>query len=225
MPVTSADAPTAAGVIIVLVAVLVALLFIVRRLRRARASDAASVAEANSVTGAAEPTEPAAVPAAPPQTVLDYIDERTIALDVDDTDRDAVIRRLAGMMSATGRVLDRDAVVRAALERELISTTGIGEGVAIPHAASDAATSPVLAFARSRTGVDWNSIDEAPARLIFMIAVPEADVGTEHLRILAQLSRCLMTPSFRAAIEGAATPAEVLETLAASVRPMGPAPH
>ncbi|WP_104164130.1 fructose-specific PTS transporter subunit EIIC [Cryobacterium sp. N22] len=165
----------------------------------------------------AEPVTPA------PKTVLDYIDERTIVLDIDETDRDSVIRRLAGLMQTTGRVLDVDAVVQAALDRELISTTGIGEGIAIPHAKSDGATSPVLAFARSRGGVDWNSLDEAPAHLIFMIAVPEAAAGTEHLKVLAQLSRSLMKPSFRASIEMAATPADVLAALASSVRPAAPA--
>ncbi|POH68402.1 PTS fructose transporter subunit IIC [Cryobacterium zongtaii] len=168
---------------------------------------------------AAEPVAPA------PKTVLDYIDERTIVLDIDETDRDAVIRRLAGLMQTTGRVLDIDAVVQAARDRELISTTGIGEGIAIPHAKSDGATSPVLAFARSRDGVDWNSLDEAPAHLIFMIAVPEAAAGTEHLKVLAQLSRSLMKPSFRSSIEMAATPADVLAALASSVRPATPAAH
>jgi PTS system fructose-specific IIC component len=157
------------------------------------------------------------------KTVLDYIDERTIVLDIDETDRDTVIRRLAGLMKSTGLVVDEDAVVRAALARELISTTGIGEGIAIPHAKSDGATAPVLAFARSAAGVNWNSLDEAPAHLIFMIAVPEAAAGTEHLKVLAQLSRSLMKPSFRASIEMAATPADVLAALAASVRPAAPA--
>jgi len=186
----------------------------------AAADATAPAAAAATPTSAAPPAEPLA-PA--PKTVLDYIDERTIVLDIDETDRDTVIRRLAGMMATTGRVLDIDAVVQAALNRELISTTGIGEGIAIPHAKSDGATSPVLAFARSQAGVDWNSLDEAPAHLIFMIAVPEAAAGTEHLKVLAQLSRSLMKPSFRASIEMAATPADVLAALASSVRPATPA--
>jgi fructose-specific phosphotransferase system IIA component len=227
-------------VIVILVAVLVMVPLIViavRKVRQATASRAGSGAGRGGPAGAGAPARPAMVPGAlapaaivtgptapAAKTVLDYIDERTIVLDVDDTDRDAVIRRLAGLMSTTGRVLDEDAVVRAALDRELISTTGIGEGIAIPHAKCDGATEPVLAFARSQAGVDWNSLDEAPAHLIFMIAVPEAAAGTEHLKVLAQLSRSLMKPSFRASIEMAATPADVLEALASSVRPAAPAP-
>ncbi|MGO4785475.1 fructose-specific PTS transporter subunit EIIC [Cryobacterium sp. W22_MBD10_FK3] len=234
----------------VAVTALVSVLLIGLSVRKAPAADAAAgvaeaapAAEGQAATAALVPgapadgspvPAPAAAPAAAPvaaaagsapapKTVLDYIDERTIVLDIDDTDRDTVIRRLAGLMQTTGRVLDIDAVVRAAMDRELISTTGIGEGIAIPHAKSDGATSPVLAFARSRAGVDWNSLDEAPAHLIFMIAVPEAAAGTEHLKVLAQLSRSLMKPSFRASIEMAATPADVLAALAASVRPAAPA--
>lgn len=221
----------------VAVTALVSVLLIGISVRKATPADAAAPAETTPVgAGAAASSVPTAAGTSPapaaagadpgvpaPKTVLDYIDERTIVLDIEETDRDTVIRRLAGMMATTGRVLDIDAVVQAAMNRELISTTGIGEGIAIPHAKSDGATSPVLAFARSQAGVDWNSLDEAPAHLIFMIAVPEAAAGTEHLKVLAQLSRSLMKPSFRASIEMAATPADVLAALAASVRPASPA--
>ncbi|TFD82511.1 fructose-specific PTS transporter subunit EIIC [Cryobacterium fucosi] len=151
------------------------------------------------------------------KTVLDYIDERTIVLDVDETDRDAMIRTLAGLMSATGRVTDETLVTQAALAREEHGSTGIGDGIAIPHAKSDGVTAPVLAFARSTQGIDWNSVDGSTATLIFMIAVPEAAAGTEHLTVLAQLSRALMKPAFRTALQSAATPADVLKALTVQV--------
>jgi PTS system fructose-specific IIC component len=151
------------------------------------------------------------------KTALDYIDERTIVLDVDETDRDAMIRTLAGLMHATGRVTDEALVIQAAFTREEHGTTGIGDGIAIPHAKSNGVTAPVLAFARSKDGINWNSADGSKATLIFMIAVPEAAAGTEHLKVLAQLSRALMKPAFRAAITSATTPADVLEALAVQV--------
>ncbi|HSP76775.1 MAG TPA: fructose-specific PTS transporter subunit EIIC [Cryobacterium sp.] len=160
----------------------------------------------------------AVVPVLPlTKTVLDYIDERTIVLDVDPTDRNTMIRTLAGLMSTTGRVRDEAAVAQAAFDREEHGTTGIGDGIAIPHAKSDGVTSPVIAFARSSSGIDWNSADGSKATLIFMIAVPTASAGNEHLKVLAQLSRALMKPAFRAAIQAAATPADVLEALAVQV--------
>ncbi|WP_104128331.1 fructose-specific PTS transporter subunit EIIC [Cryobacterium sp. Y57] len=151
------------------------------------------------------------------KTVLDYIDERTIVLDAAETDRDAMIRALTGLMHTTGRVTDEALVIQAALTRETHGTTGIGDGIAIPHAKSNGVTAPVLAFARSKDGIDWNSADGSTATLIFMIAVPEAAAGTEHLKVLAQLSRALMKPAFRAAITSATTPADVLEALAVQV--------
>jgi PTS system fructose-specific IIC component len=150
------------------------------------------------------------------KTVLDYIDERTIVLDVDETDRDRMINTLAGMMSTTGRIADVGLVAQAAFRRETHGTTSMGNGIAIAHAKCEAVLAPVLAFARSRQGIDWNSPDGEKATLIFMIAVPKASAGTEHLRVLSQLSRCLTKPAFRAAIQAAQTPAAVLEALAVS---------
>ncbi|MCI4657918.1 PTS fructose transporter subunit IIABC [Cryobacterium zhongshanensis] len=159
-----------------------------------------------------------------PKTVLDYIDEDTIVLDAAETDRDAMIRTLVGLMGTTGRVTDEGLVVRAALAREQLGTTAVGDGIAIPHAKSDGVSAPILAFARSRHGVDWTSPDGTPAKLIFLIAVPEAAAGTEHLKVLAQLSRALMKPAFRATLQAAATPADVLAALAAQVGPKQSAP-
>ncbi|TFD60931.1 PTS mannose transporter subunit IIABC [Cryobacterium suzukii] len=202
------------SVVTALVAVLLLGISARRGVRResARASVAgAAVADAQPL--AAQPQPAPAVK----KTVLDYIDERTIVLDPTDTDRDDMIRTLTGLMSSTGRVTDEALVAQAAFDREASGTTGIGDGIAIPHAKSNGVSSPVLAFARSRDGIDWNSPDGSKARLIFMIAVPEAAAGTEHLKVLAQLSRALMKPAFRAAIQSAETAADVLEALSVQV--------
>ncbi|TFB55476.1 PTS fructose transporter subunit IIC [Cryobacterium sp. TMT1-62] len=175
-----------------------------------------SDADAGTVGSVASESESSPMPPAK-KTVLDYIDERTIVLDVEETDRDAMISTLAGLMSKTGRVTDETLVTQAALAREKHGTTGIGDGIAIPHAKSDGVTAPVLAFARSTQGIDWNSADGSKATLIFMIAVPEAEAGTEHLKVLAQLSRALIKPTFRDALQAATTPAHVLEALALQV--------
>ncbi|MBG6056635.1 PTS system fructose-specific IIC component [Cryobacterium sp. MP_M5] len=216
------------AVVTALVSVL--LLGISARTAARHASATAPASAAVSVADASGPVSPATGPdrsaelesvsaTMPPakKTVLDYIDERTIVLDVDETDRDTLIRSLAGLMSTTGRVTDEALVIQAAFAREEHGTTGIGDGIAIPHAKSDGVTAPVLAFARSRNGIDWNSTDGSPATLVFMIAVPEAAAGTEHLTVLAQLSRALMKPAFRAALQAAATPTDVLEALAGQV--------
>lgn len=186
--------------------------------RTAATADSADGAGTDPGAATIAPAEPA-----PAATVLDYIDERTIVLDAEETDRDTIIRSLSGLMASTGRIRDEAKVAQAAFEREAQGTTGIGDGIAIPHAKTDAVLSPVVAFARSRNGIDWGSADGGTAKLIFMVAVPTEAAGTEHLKVLAQLSRSLMKPSFRAAIEAAKTPDDVLEALRESVGGTAPA--
>ncbi|TFB93786.1 MULTISPECIES: fructose-specific PTS transporter subunit EIIC [unclassified Cryobacterium] len=201
------------------VTALVSLLLLGMSARRAERHTRQAAAETSVSTAPQAVPAPAPAPAPAPKTVLDYIDEDTIVLDPAETDRDATIRTLVGRMGATGRVTDAGVVIQAALAREKLGTTAVGDGIAIPHAKSDGVSAPILAFARSRHGVAWNAPDGTPATLIFLIAVPEAAAGTEHLTVLAQLSRALMKPAFRAALQSAATPADVLAALAAQVGP------
>ena len=92
----------------------------------------------------------------------------------------------------TGQISDVGTVVDKAMAREAQGSTGVGMGIVIPHSKSAGANSPMPAFVRITDGIDWNSLDGAPANLIFLISVPEADAGTEHLKILAALSRALV---------------------------------
>ncbi|MER5752126.1 PTS fructose transporter subunit IIABC [Streptomyces sp. NPDC002088] len=126
-----------------------------------------------------------------------YLTDRTVKIRLDATGKEDAIREMAGLLARTGRVADVDELVRTALRREEQGTTGLGEEIAIPHAKTDAVTEPVVGFARSAEGVEWGSLDGTRARLVFMIAVPEAAAGDEHLRILALLSRKLMDAGFR----------------------------
>lgn len=135
-------------------------------------------------------------------------------LDVDGASRDDVVRRLVELGAATGQVRDVDAVVAAALARERQGTTGVGQGIAIPHAKSAEVSAPLVAFARSTEGVEWESMDGEPAHLVFLIAVPEEQAGDEHLRILATLSRALTKAEFRDALLRAGSRTEVLRVLA-----------
>lgn len=147
-------------------------------------------------------------------SVLDHLSEDTVLLDVDGASRDDVVRRLVELGAATGQVRDVDTVVAAALARETQGTTGVGQGIAIPHAKSAEVSAPLVAFARSTEGVEWESMDGEPAHLVFLIAVPEEQAGDEHLRILATLSRALTKAEFRDALLRAGSRTEVLRVLA-----------
>ncbi len=142
-----------------------------------------------------------------------HLTARTVKVRLEAGDKEAAIREMAALLARSGRVADEAELVRTALRREEQGTTGLGEEIAIPHAKTDAVTAPVVGFARSGEGVEWGSLDGTKARLVFMIAVPEAAAGDEHLRILALLSRKLMDAGFRERLLDAADERAVLEVL------------
>ncbi|WTF50158.1 fructose-specific PTS transporter subunit EIIC [Streptomyces sp. NBC_01604] len=142
-----------------------------------------------------------------------YLTEQTVKVSLDARDKEAAIREMAGLLARSGKVADGDELMRTALRREEQGTTGLGEEIAIPHAKTDAVTAPVVGFARSVEGVEWGSLDGTKAKLVFMIAVPEAAAGDEHLRILALLSRKLTDAGFRERLTTAADEAVVLGVL------------
>ncbi|MFJ9907691.1 fructose-specific PTS transporter subunit EIIC [Streptomyces sp. NPDC101152] len=147
------------------------------------------------------------------QVLSGYLTEETVSVRLEARDKEAAIRELTGLLARSGRVADVDELVRTALRREEQGTTGLGEEIAVPHAKTDAVTAPVVGFARSDEGVEWGSLDGTRARLVFMIAVPEAAAGDEHLRILALLSRRLMDTGFRERLLTAGDERAVLDVL------------
>ncbi|MEU8436406.1 fructose-specific PTS transporter subunit EIIC [Streptomyces sp. NPDC029216] len=170
---------------------------------------AGGTATATAVTATA--TAPA--PAEEAEVLSGYLTERTVKTELAAASKAAAIREMAEMLAGTGNVRDVEELVRVALAREAQGTTGLGESIAIPHAKTDAVTRPTVGFARSAEGIEWGALDGTKARLIFMISVPEAAAGDEHLRILALLSRKLMDGGFRARLQCAPDGPAVLEVL------------
>jgi PTS system fructose-specific IIC component len=148
-----------------------------------------------------------------PDVLSGYLTEQTVKVQLGAREKEAAIREMAELLASSGDVTDVDELVRTALRREEQGTTGLGEEIAIPHAKTDAVTAPVVGFARSDEGVEWGSLDGTKARLIFMIAVPQAAAGDEHLRILALLSRKLMDTGFRERLTAAEDERAVLGVL------------
>lgn len=124
-----------------------------------------------------------------------------VALDVAGTDKTAVIRELAGLLAAAGRVSDLDGFVADVLDREAQTATGMPGGIGLPHAKSAHVTAPSLAIGRVPAGVDFGAPD-GDATLVFMIAAPAGGDQT-HLKILAALARRLVHASFRDSIRSA----------------------
>ncbi|MFJ6797906.1 fructose-specific PTS transporter subunit EIIC [Streptomyces sp. NPDC091268] len=156
----------------------------------------------------------ASVPrAAEPEVLSGYLTARTVKTELASGSKEAAIREMAEMLAAAGNVRDVEELVRVALAREAQGTTGLGESIAIPHAKTDAVTRPTVGFARSAEGIEWGALDGTRARLIFLISVPEASAGDEHLRILALLSRKLMDTGFRERLQAAPDERAILDVL------------
>ena len=129
--------------------------------------------------------------------LTDIMDENLIEVNLEGSDRDAVIDELIGKLDDSGILSSKETYKEAILAREAEGTTGMGMNIAIPHGKSDAVKRPAVVYGRSIEGIDWNSMDGTDAKLIFMIAVPTESAGDAHLKILQMLSRKLMDNDFR----------------------------
>ncbi|WP_222913194.1 PTS sugar transporter subunit IIA [Natrinema sp. SYSU A 869] len=139
-----------------------------------------------------------------------------ITLESPPADKRACIEYLLDLLVDAGRVENRETALQALLAREEETTTGVGMGIGIPHAQTDAVTQPSVAFARSDDGIDFGAMDDKPASLIFMILVPESGAD-DHLAILSTLSRALMHDEVRDDLYDAETPGDVQDVLKEAV--------
>ncbi|KQS63957.1 fructose-specific PTS transporter subunit EIIC [Modestobacter sp. Leaf380] len=141
-----------------------------------------------------------------------------VALDVSPgADKTAVIRHLAGLVSATGRASSTEGLYDDAMDRESKVATGLPGGIAIPHCRSEAVTEASLAFARLSPPVDFGASD-GPADLVFLIAAP-AHGDADHLTLLTALARALVRPEFVASLRAASSDTEVVALVQDVVSP------
>lgn len=144
--------------------------------------------------------------------ITDLLKKQGIALDVKVSSKDEAIDKLVNLMDASGNLNDKKEYKNKVLERESLSTTGIGDGIAIPHAKTKAVKNPGLSSIVVKDGVDYDSLDGAPAKLFFMIAAPES-ANNLHLEVLARLSTILMDESFRESLINAKSKEEYLKLI------------
>ena len=128
--------------------------------------------------------------------IVDLLHKEGINLNINPSDKSECINELIDLMDKTGNINNKEEYRKAILAREDLSTTGIGDGIAIPHGKTSAVKRASLAAAVCKQGVDYDSLDGMPAHLIFMIAVPDNNDNL-HLEVLARLSTILMDEGFR----------------------------
>lgn len=122
--------------------------------------------------------------------------ENIILLDVEGKTKSEVIENVANALFEQGKINDLDIYIKAVKERELEITTGFGNGIAIPHGKTSAVKESCFAFAKLKESVDWNSMDGKPVKMLFMLAIPEKEAGTTHLRLLSKIAMAIMDIEF-----------------------------
>lgn len=140
--------------------------------------------------------------------INDLLIPETMILDLQATEKTAAFKEMIAGLYEHGRISDPDAFLAGIQAREEQTSTGLGDGIAIPHSKNAAVLQPTIVFARSASGVDYQALDGQPVHLLFMIAVPDTASNT-HLEALANLSRFLLQEGFTDQLKQAQTPAEV----------------
>lgn len=138
-----------------------------------------------------------------------YLDPRLVAF-MEAATRDDAIQTLVDMIHQTGRLQDKYAFYEAIIEREKIVSTGIGMGAAIPHAKLSSYDDFFIAIGVLRKGLEWNALDGAPVRVIFMIGGPD-DKQTEYLQILSSLTQAIKDEGIRKKMLTLNSPMDMIE--------------
>lgn len=144
--------------------------------------------------------------------ISELLPRSAVVLNLQSKEKFAVIDELIRPLVAAGAITEQSEFVSAIVRRENMESTGIGLGVAIPHARTKAVSSIVLAFGRSDSGVDFNSLDGKPSHLIFLIAAPE-EQKTEYIMTLARLSKLLRKDEVRIGLNKAGSPDDVVRVI------------
>lgn len=143
-------------------------------------------------------------------TLKDLISRRTVRVNLEGGTREDVIASLVDTLEGLPEVRDIEAVKEAVLEREEVMSTGVGKGLALPHAKTAAVSGTVAAFAITRRPVEWGAIDNQPVRLVFLLVGTEA-AKSQHIKVLSRVSRLMNRDDFRDRLLRAESADEVVE--------------
>jgi fructose-specific phosphotransferase system IIA component len=136
--------------------------------------------------------------------ITEILDKSCILVPLEADDKTEAITRLVDALEASGKLRDRDDVLRAVLARERTRSTGIGEGLAVPHGKSSGCERLLLAIGKPAKPIDFGSRDGRPCDLVFLLASPANEMGP-HIQALAKISRIWLAPAFRRAVARANT--------------------
>jgi fructose-specific phosphotransferase system IIA component len=141
-----------------------------------------------------------------------FSEEGLITFDLKSTSKSEVIEELVELASKSKLITDKDLLLKDIVTRENLVTTGVGYGVAFPHAKTKATRGIAIAFGRSDEGVDFEAMDKKPVHLFFLIAAPEDAIGA-HLKVMAHLSYIMKSETNREKLMQVKSPGELLQLI------------
>jgi fructose-specific phosphotransferase system IIA component len=146
------------------------------------------------------------------EKIYEILPESQISLNLESRTKEESLKEIVALMESSPHILDKDDLLENLMERERLETTGIGDGIALPHARTDSVDQLVIGFGRSEEGIEYDSLDGKLVHILFFIAAPKTS-STKVLKILAKISRLLNKEVFRKALLTANTKQEIQELL------------
>jgi PTS system fructose-specific IIC component len=144
--------------------------------------------------------------------ISDLLSEGTITTSLIHRDKQGIIEELLDLAVKTGKIKDREAVLKAIMDREQLMSTGLEKGIAIPHAKTLAVDDMVMALGISKAGLDFQSADGQPSHLFFLLVAPSTAAGP-NVQVLAQIARLTMDTPFCESLKEAASPKAAFEII------------
>ncbi|MBK8872246.1 MAG: PTS sugar transporter subunit IIA [Elusimicrobia bacterium] len=144
--------------------------------------------------------------------LVDILAPGAVSVDLAATSKKEALEELCGLLAKADKLPDAPAMVRTLLEREALGSTGIGQGVAIPHGKAPAIKAQAAALGISKRGVDFDALDGEPVHILFLLVAPP-DAAGNHLKALAKVSRLLKDKFFRQALKDSKSPDEILKII------------
>ena len=146
--------------------------------------------------------------------ITDFLDPRAVTLNLQSTDKEGVLHELVNLLAQSKDLGDKKAVVKSLIDRENLGSTGIGQGIAIPHGKTDKVKELCACLGISQKGVNFDSLDGEPVYIFFLLVAPKDSAGP-HLKALARVSRLLRDSYFCQLIRNAKSDKDVYQLIAA----------
>jgi PTS system nitrogen regulatory IIA component len=144
--------------------------------------------------------------------IIDYLNEEWVLSDLKGTDKPSILKELSNVLVKPCQVTSVEELLQVLLDREKLGSTGIGEGIAIPHGRLKKLKNFFVSFGRSLKGVDFDSIDQKPSHLFFLVIAPE-NSAVDNLKLLGRIVTLLKEPSFKKRLMEAPSQKELFQVI------------